>query len=237
MNKAYDLILIRHEEAEGNVAMVKSKFYGDDSGFTMELRNKPSDKWRLTNLGRERCALLRNWIEKHVPLGDELRSVTSPSLRAVETASLILPQTTWTTDELVQGRVWGGIESLPWSEWPDFCKSHGHDTLPSGFHQAYPNGEALDNVWKRTREFINSLDGNTLAVTHGEVLLTARIILESIPESDYHKLERNGNHIRNGHVVWYSKRNPVTAECFNAFRFKRTWFEGTDTGWVPLIPG
>ena len=236
MSKACDLILIRHEEAEGNVAMVKSKFHGDDSGFIMELRNKPSDKWCLTARGRERCIPLRNWIERHAPLGDGLRLVTSPSIRAVETANLVLPKAVWTIDELVRGQVWGGIECLPWSEWPEFCKSNGYDTLPSGFHQAYPNGEALAEVWKRTREFIKSLDRNTLVVTHGEVLLTTRIILESVPESDYHKLERNGNYIRNGHVAWYSKRNPYTGKLSQRFSFRRMWFDNTDTGWIKLTP-
>src|SRR3989344_5559896 len=105
MSKACDLILIRHEEAEGNVAMVKSKFHGDDSGFIMELRNKPSDKWCLTARGRERCIPLRNWIERHAPLGDGLRLVTAPSIRAVETANLVLPKAAWTTDGLVRPRV------------------------------------------------------------------------------------------------------------------------------------
>lgn len=56
-------------------------------------------------------------------------------------------------------------------------------------------------VWKRTREFIDFLEESALVVTHGEVLLMARILLESVPESEYHQLERNGNHIRNGQVV------------------------------------
>src|SRR3989344_3782360 len=101
---------------------------------------------------------LRNWIERHAPLGDGLRLVTSPSIRAVETANLVLPKAAWTTDGLVRGQVWGGIECLPWSEWSGVCKSNGYDTLPSGFHQAYPNGEALAEVWKRTRKIIKSLD-------------------------------------------------------------------------------
>lgn len=236
MRKAHDLILIRHEEAEGNVAMVKSKFGGDSSLFTAELRNKPSDAWRLTERGRERCGWIGNWIEKHVLNGLSLQTVTSPSARAKETAGLILPKSTWTTDELVRGRNWGGIECIPWGEWPGFCKVSRHEDLPSGFHQAYPKGEAMAEVWKRTREFINSLEESAIVVTHGEVLLMARILLESVPESEYHQLERNGNHIRNGQVVWYSKRHPSTGELSSEFAFRRMLFDSTDTGWSDITP-
>jgi len=83
MSKVHDLILIRHEEAEGNVAMVKSKFRGDESLFTPEFRKKPSDTWHLTDRGRERCKAIRGWLEKRVPIGDKFRLITSPSVRAV----------------------------------------------------------------------------------------------------------------------------------------------------------
>lgn len=236
MSKARDLILIRHEETEGNVAMVKSKFGGDDSLFTAELRNKPSDIWRLTKRGRERCDLIRDWVERHVSIEDGFQIVTSPSMRAIETASLILPASISTTNDLVRGRIWGGVECISWSEWPGFCKVSSHETLPSGFHQAYPNGEAMVEVWKRTREFIDSLKENTLVVTHGEVLLMARILLESVPESEYHQLEQNSNHIRNGQVVWYSKRHPDSGVLSPDLSFRRIWFDNTDTGWIELTP-
>ncbi len=232
---AQDLVLIRHEEAEGNVAMVKSKFSGDDSGFTTELRSRPSSTWRLTDCGRERCTPLRRWVEAHIPFG-KMRLATSPSARTVETANLLLPQGLWEKDEMIRGQLWGGIERIPWSEWLAYCQTHGHNQIPSGFDRAYPNGEALAEVWKRTREFIDSLNGNTLAVTHGEVILTARMILESVDKQDYQQLERNGNHIRNGHVLWYSKRDPCTGEVSDMFSFKRMWYDSIDTGWVETAP-
>ncbi len=234
MNSVSDLILIRHEEAEGNAAMVRSKFGGDNSGFTTKLRNLPSKLWRLTKRGQERCSPISDWLQQHVPTDNGFSFVTSRSARAVETSRLILPTAPWTINELVRGRNWGGVECIPWSEWPDFCKVSSHDNLPSGFHQTYPNGEAMVEVWKRTREFVDSLSGNTFVVTHGEVLLMTRILLESVPKSEYHQLERNGNHIRNGQVVWYSKRHPSTGALSPEFAFRRMLFAGTDTGWTTL---
>jgi len=237
MNAASDLILIRHEETEGNVAMVKSKFGGDNSGFTTELRNSQSTSWCLTERGRERCSFIRDWLQQHVLVSGEFNFVTSQSRRAMETACLALPTATWTINDLVRGRNWGGIECVPWSEWPNFCQVPTHEQLPSGFHQAYPNGEAMVEVWERTRKFINSLTGCTLVVTHGEVLLMARILLESVPTSEYHQLESNGNHVRNGQVVWYSKRHPNSGVLSSEFAFRRMLFDGIDTGWTNLVPG
>lgn len=234
MNITRDLILIRHEEADGNVAMMKSKFGGDDSLFTAELRKKPSDVWQLTKRGRERCDSIHNWVEKHVPIEDGFRLMTSPSVRAMETACLILPTSIWITNELVRGRVWGGVECIPWGEWPGFCKVSSYEALPSGFHQAYPNGEAMVEVWKRTREFIDSLEVSALVVTHGEVVEMAIMYLEKVYESQYKppELKRDGSHVRNGQVAWYSKRNPWTREILPEFSFKRVWFDNIDKGWM-----
>lgn len=234
MSKVCDLILIRHEEAEGNVAMVKSKLDGDGSLFTAEFRKKPSDTWRLTERGRERCSLIGDWIEKHVLNGLSFQTVTSPSTRTKETANMILSKSTWTTDELVRGRNWGGIECIPWGEWPGFCKVSSHEDLPSGFHQTYPNGEAMVEVWKRTRKFIDSLGVSTLVVTHGEVVEMAIMYLEKVHKSQYKppELKRDGSHVRNGQVAWYSKRNPWTREILPEFSFKRVWFDNIDKGWM-----
>jgi|SRR3989338_1286983 len=231
MGAVCDLILIRHEEAEGNAAMVRSKFSGDDSKFTEILRTTPSNDWRLTDFGKERCVKLRGWIMNNVPLANGFRFVTSPSMRSIETANLILPEAVWSTEELVRGRTWGGIESIPWSEWPQFCKVKHHNALPSGFLQAYPGGETMAEVWKRTIRFINTLESNTLAITHGEVMLMAQMVIESVPTSQYKPIEMGSNHISNGHVLWYSKQSPLTGICFDHFTFRRLAFDNTDTGW------
>ncbi len=237
MNALCDLILIRHEETEGNAALHKSGFGGDSSGFTSVLRSRSSDTWRLSENGRRRCIILRDWIKNNVSMDNGLVRVVSPLIRAQETANLILPGTTWMTDELVRNRVWGGIECVPWNEWPAFCNVNRHDELPSGFHQAYPQGEAMSKVWQRTKEFIDSLERSALVVTHGEVVEMSIMHIENVHEKDYRppELKRDGSHIRNGHVVWYSKRNPWTEEILQRFSFKKMWFDGTDQGWSSIV--
>src|SRR5690606_9279747 len=94
------------------------------------------------------------WVGNTLPL-ERLSFVVSPSLRARETAELILPEATWESTESVRGRLWGGIEQLPWKEWGSYCEQHGMDHLPSGFYEAYPNGESMDAVHSRVEDFLN----------------------------------------------------------------------------------
>lgn len=232
-----DLILIRHEEATGNLAAVRSKFFGDPSGFTEELRRQSSDDWTLTPHGRKGATARGCWLRRQI-LPGEFRLAVSPSPRAKETAYLIIPDGAWVEEPLVRGRLWGGIECLPWNEWLDYCKGHGLDRLPTGFHEAYPNGEAMVRVWKRVCRFLAGLRGKTIIVTHGEVIQMFLMILEGLTEAHYPTLGQNGGHIRNGQVVWYSRRDPATGECSDEFRFKRISFRDTDTLWfkIPASP-
>jgi len=236
MCEACDLIVVRHEEADGNVAMSRSKFFGDSSAFTDEMRAKSSHEWRLTSNGRERTVRLARWVNDALPL-NRLRLVVSPSRRAIETAEMILPEPTWKIMRSVRGRLWGGIEQLPWKEWGPYCKKHGVDKLPSGFYEAYPNGESMDAVYRRTRSFLRRMSRSTLVVTHGEVLVATRMILEGRGVTSYPTIERNGRHIRNGHVIWYSRRNPETGICSETLDYKREYYDGIESPWEKLNAG
>lgn len=228
-----DLVLIRHEEADGNVAFLRSKFQGDDSGFTPELRLMDSQLWSLTQKGKERLGGLSKWLRENLSLEDFV-FVSSPSRRTLETSNLLFPEENWIVEELVKGRNWGGIESLPWSEWHEHCRSHGQATLPSGFHGVYPNGESMVEVSSRFEKFLSNFNQSAVVVSHGEVLQTARMLIEQIPQDQFEDLDSDGRHIRNGHVVWYSKRDPVTGHCAGTFIAKKEFFEEGETPWIAL---
>ena len=236
MCKTCDLILIRHEEVEGNLAGVKS-FSGDNSGFTKDVVEKPSSEWPLTPNGHRESARLGSWLRDALGSCNDFRFAVSPLRRAKETAILALPEVSWEDNYSLRGRLWGGIENTPRREWLDYCIKRGIDHLPSGFHEAYPDGETMSEVWKRALSFLRDLQQKTVAVTHGEIIQMLRMIIEAIPESSYRDLDRNGNYIRNGQIVWYSKFDPNTGECSPSFRFKRICFRDKDTGWFTLPAG
>ena len=233
MCDACDLVFIRHEEAEGNVIAVRSKFFSDHSGFSEEFRSKPSIDWKLTEEGKSRAMNLGKWVRESFDLAN-FQLLTSPVLRAKETAGFILPAHFWQECPEVRGRLWGGIECLPWNEWPEHCKQHGLAGLPSGFREVYPNGESMGAVYDRIGDFLKTVTRNAIVVTHGENLLAVRMHFGNIPEDQFSELEKNGRHARNGHLIWYSKRNPLTGWCSSEFSFKREYFEGIDSGWEKL---
>lgn len=228
-----DLVLIRHEEAEGNRAMVLSKYHGDHSLFTPEFRSKPSANWSLTEQGFARCLALGVWLKTRLDLNN-FRKVVSPSLRARETADLILPEVQWQVESLVDGRCWGGIETVPYSEWLGYCINHGLGGLPVGFRESFPNGEPMSEVYDRATLFCGNSRSNMIVVTHGEFIQMSRMVIEGLPESAYPELDLHGNHIRNGQVVWYSRRDPITRRCYTSFRFKKMFYDGFETEWLDL---
>jgi len=60
-----DLLLVRHGESEGNVAMSLSR-KGDDRYFTPEFRNRHSSSYRLTPQGEAQAMAAGAWIRDNV---------------------------------------------------------------------------------------------------------------------------------------------------------------------------
>lgn len=233
MCKKCHLILIRHGETDGNAFMYRSKFLGDNSGFSEEFRKSDSFGWKLTDEGRVQAQLVGEWLKKQIKLSD-FQLFHSAHLRTEETAKLIFPDELWKIEPLVVGRVWGGIECVPFSEHGDYCFSRGYKKLPNGFFEKYPNGESMETVWLRVKLFLEKLEKSAVVVTHGEVIQMFRVIIENISPTSYLRLETNSNHIRNGQVVWYSSQDPVLKHCLGSFSFKRLFFSKIETDWTNL---
>lgn len=232
MCKACDLVLIRHEEATGNVALMRSTV-GDNSLFVGEVVERPSHEWPLTITGEQRASKLGEWIRSAIDLSP-FQLAVSPSRRTRQTAQMVLPEKQWASNDLIRGRHWGGIEQVPRMEWENFCQRHGYDHLPEGFYESFPGGESMCRVWQRGYVFIRSLSQSTIAVTHGEVIQAVRMLVERIPFCPLAELDRDGNHIRNGQLVWYSRRDPATGQCAPHFQFKRVCVWGQDSGWQQM---
>lgn len=233
MCQVCDLILVRHGEALGNVAMYNSKFLGDDSGFSETLRKMPSEFWPLTLRGQRESRVAGQWLRTKVNL-KKFRFIHSRHVRVQESAELILPNINWETDPLVIGRYWGGMESIPYSEHLDLCLTNGMSGLPMEFHEAYPGGEPMAAVYDRVKMFLAKFQQSAIVVTSGEVIQAFRLVLEGIPPEDYLRLEENGEHIRNGQVVWYSRRSPDSGECRDQFVYKKLFFSEFESEWCNI---
>lgn len=67
MTMPLNLVLVRHGESEGNVAMHFSK-RGDHTLFSQEFMNRHSSTWRLTDTGIAQAELAGFWIRKNIGL-------------------------------------------------------------------------------------------------------------------------------------------------------------------------
>ena len=83
MSMPHNLILVRHGESEGNVALALSK-KGDDSIYTDEFKNRHSSLWRLTKKGQEQAKSAGEWLKKNRgELEPFYRCYTSEYVRAM----------------------------------------------------------------------------------------------------------------------------------------------------------
>lgn len=94
MTMPIDLVLVRHGESEGNVALHHSR-RGDDSPLSPEFLAQHSSRWRLSDRGRAQAEATGEWLRAQFPEGFG-RHYTSEYVRAMETAGLLgLPGAEW----------------------------------------------------------------------------------------------------------------------------------------------
>lgn len=214
MTMPIDLVLVRHGESEGNVA-VKASEGGDDRHFTEEYRNRHSSLWRLTDKGISQAQAASEFIKKYIgPQFD--RQYMSHYLRAQETAYwLDLPSARWREDIFIRERNWGEFDRIPASEREAVHAVSAKEKDIDPFYWCPPNGESIADVVMRLKStIIDTLhrecsDKRVIIVCHGEIMWAMRFLLEGLTVEQYHKLESLHdpvNRIRNCQVLWYTRR-------------------------------
>ena len=210
-----DLILVRHGQSEGNVALNAAK-RGDTSHMTEAYRQRSAADYRLTDKGRRQAALagqwIRNWMsEREVELFDRL--YCSPYVRTRETAAhLGLPEAAWHLEPLLRERDWG--------LWEGLGRDETREKFPTAFAQKTRNrflwrpecGESTPDLDLRAREMFatlaRELAGQTaLCVTHEDVMWAVRFRLEKMTiERWLEAVERDADDIPNCGILHYTRR-------------------------------
>lgn len=215
MTLPLDLVLVRHGESEGNVAIDASKSGDDHWVVDEQFAARHSSHWRLTELGIQQAEQAGAWIRAEI--GEHFtRCYTSSYVRAMETAAhLGLPDARWYVEPLLRERERGSEDLLSAQERTTLTESaqvHGAAPLlwrPLG-------GESIADVIVRLRSMLDTLhrelsDGSALLVCHGEVMEALLVLLTRMHEEAYtswsvsrHPFER----IHNGQVWHFSRRDP-----------------------------
>src|SRR3989338_8127735 len=146
-----DLILVRHGQSEGNLA-IKSSNEGDNKFFTPEFRNRHSRAFRLTDKGIKQAEAAGRWIRDNIPMPLD-RFYVSDYIRAKETAAhLDLPNAVWRVEFHLRERDHALIDNCPDDEKKSLFKLEQRQYDADPF-LAYPagGGESLASLCLRQK--------------------------------------------------------------------------------------
>ncbi|MEI7741379.1 MAG: phosphoglycerate mutase family protein [bacterium] len=219
MSMPADLVLVRHGNSEGNVAVKASK-NGDDHFYSPEFLERHSSKWRLTDRGRREATAAGAWLRKNFRTGFD-RHITSEYTRALETAVyLALPNANWYREFYLRERDRGVLDVMPSgrinTEFAELLRSKKRSQL----FFSYPGGESMATVCLRIDRVLHTLHREcsgkrALIVCHGESMWAFRLRLERMTQEEFVRLDESENKtdsIWNGQILHYSRRNPTSGE-------------------------
>ena len=215
MSMPANLVLVRHGESEGNIAIARSKM-GDHGAYTDEFKNRHSSLWRLSLKGRKQAAMTGEWMHDELGLTFD-RHYTSAYLRAMETAGLLdIERAMWYTDFNLRERDWGELDRVSVEERDKSFSDAMEKREIDSFYWTPPNGESLAQLCLRIDRVFQTLHRecsgkNVLIVCHGEVMWAARVILERLSQPRFHELDKSKNpkdRMHNCQVLHYTRIDP-----------------------------
>ena len=221
-----ELVLVRHGHSTANAADAAAREAGAEQ---LDVQDRDADV-ELSETGREQVAALADWVSG---LGEDARptlAVTSPYVRAFQTAQSALAHVDveLLVDERLRERDMGVLDGLTWAgvraRYPD--EAARRDKLGKFWFQP-PSGESWADVVQRVRSFLLELrhgyDGERVWLfSHQAVIMAFRYVLEDLTEADVVRLDRE---------------EPVANASLTRYRRKGTYFEPdavSDTG--PVTP-
>lgn len=215
MGMPNNLVLIRHGESEGNIAVNASK-RGDNTYYNGKFMTTPGHQWRLTDLGRRQAQVIGKWVNNEIGVFDHF--YVSPYVRTRETAAhMDLPNAAWLMNRALRERDWGDIGSITRAQfaanYPDNFAQRQIDPL----YWCPPNGESIAHVAEnRVRNVLSTLHRecsgkNVIAVTHGELMWAFRLVMEYWSDDEFvSKDALKSEKIGNCAAIHYTRLDPTS---------------------------
>jgi NAD+ kinase len=236
-----NLVLVRHGEAEGNIAIARSK-KGDHSAYEGEFRNRHSSLWRLSKEGIEQAVTTGEWLKKNLPFKFD-RFYASEYLRAMETAALLnIKGAQWFTEFYLRERNWGALDRVSVKDRNNRFQESMEERKIDPFYWTPPNGQSMADLCLVIDRVINTLhrecDGkNVIIVCHGEVMWAFRVRLERMSQETFHLLDNSKediHRIHNCQILHYTRIHPMelgtTSPYLNWVRSICPWNEKLSDG-------
>jgi probable phosphoglycerate mutase len=190
------LWLVRHGESAGNVA----RDAAEEQGLLMlDLASRDMDV-PLSDTGADQARALGSWLGSLPEAERPTRVITSPYVRAVDTATLALAAGGGPAgvrlDERLREREFGILDRLTRAgiteRYPEQAAARAF--LGKFWHRP-PGGESWADVALRLRSFLDTLGREhagerVLVVTHQVVVLVMRYLLEELTEAEVLAIDR-----------------------------------------------
>lgn len=249
------LVLVRHGESEGNYVRdaFKNGKEGDVAYLLYQFKQRPGHEWRLTPKGVEQAKIAGEWIQDHIikryglPKFD--RYMYSTHRRTYETAgNLMLPDAEWRHNRMLRERSWGELENLTGDKEHEELYPHNYQWMEqSPLEWCPPGGESIVQVADtRVRGVLDTLHrdhdekdvNSVIAVTHGEWIWAARLVLEYMFNEDWDVTKADPTEkIHNCQVVHYTRLDPQTGQQAPFLKWMRSvnpYREETEGTWREL---
>jgi broad specificity phosphatase PhoE len=203
------LVLVRHGHSTANAADAAAREAGAEE---LELEERDADV-ELSATGQEQVRALARWVASLEESDRPTLAVTSPYLRAAQTAEGALAgvDVQLLVDERLRERDMGVLDGLTWAgvraRHPD--EAERRDKLGKFWFQP-PSGESWADVALRVRSFLDELrhgyDGERVWLfSHQAVIMSFRYVLEDLSEHDVLRLDHE-ERVSNASVTRYRRK-------------------------------
>jgi broad specificity phosphatase PhoE len=192
-----ELFLIRHAQSAGNVAREAALAAG---ALTIDIPTRDCDV-PLSELGERQAAALGTWCARNLAPIDAV--LTSPYVRAQQTAEIALRAAGWTVpltiDERLREKEFGSLDRLTRSgieqHFPDQAELR---RVVGKFYYRPPGGESWTDVILRLRSLVDSVtrehaNCRVAIVSHQVIVLCFRYLFEKLTEQQLLAIDAAGD--------------------------------------------
>jgi broad specificity phosphatase PhoE len=204
-----ELVLVRHGHSTANAADTAAR---EARAEELDLEERDADV-ELSETGREQVGALASWVADLEDGARPTLAVTSPYVRAAQTAEATLEgiDVQLLVDERIRERDMGVLDGLTWegvrARYPE--EAERREKLGKFWFQP-PSGESWADVALRVRSFLDELrhgyDGERVWLfTHQAVIMGFRYVLEDLSEQEVLRLDRE-EPVANASVTRYRRK-------------------------------
>lgn len=221
------LVLVRHGQSEANIIQ-KQRKQDPNAPAPEGFFDRHDSRMRLSAKGADQAEQTGAWIRGQFPDGFD-RYYVSALTRTVETAGRLGVGGNWMVDDRWRERDWGEYGVLTGAEQEAQFALSKKLKGQNKWYWCPPGGESMaTGVRLRFEDILETmgreLDGKSvIAVSHGEMIETARVVLERMLPEEWLREAGDGIHdMANCQILHYTRVNPETGEVAKRLEWRRS---------------